>query len=635
MPLNKSRSDAAFRSNVSELRRSGRPRDQSLAIAYRIRRGKADGGEVSDDPFERAAYRVRQGARPEGGRQEGALSAALSDPAFLFNASPFGITRDALSAANQGDYGRALATASPLAVPFAGPALRGAGALLRAAPRTAGTGAAALGVGLPTTTDTAQTAEPSSSEWWRTPREGAPAVPRFEEPTLSPEEEQRYIAPQIQGFSQLGPKAKLEATARRDAMQKSLLQDRERALTEKIARARADWEMANQQTQAAHEAEQARLDQRDLEYKGANQSFREAHPNLTLGLPAAGAAIAGLIPYGGRMLTRGVNNEIGGQLSSAVARARASLGADAATRAAARGEMKAGLGPGGIGRMKDESLTPGGVTGSLGVGALGSGEASLIPYEIDMATLPEGSHGRQEAEDYKNWLQRGGFGSLGGVLGASYGLKAPLMRSKAVPPVSEMEGLLAGLRSPAARTAQKIKTSRRRKPSDDENVIPLREGMASGGSVPFFARQGASNLAHSGMIHSPTSGRSDKLPLGVKGNSFVLPADTVSSIGGGNSMAGAHALDRMFKSAPYGAAMPGMNLKTKAIRQKFADGGSPDAPVTDIMASGGEYVLSPEQVASVGSGDIDRGHDILDSFVKHIRKRTVKVLRKLKGPKAS
>lgn len=86
---------------------------------------------ASEDPFERAAYRTRQSARPEGGRREGALSAALSDPATVFNASPFGVARDALTAGAEGDYGRAALTAAPLALPLVGPVVRGAGALIR------------------------------------------------------------------------------------------------------------------------------------------------------------------------------------------------------------------------------------------------------------------------------------------------------------------------------------------------------------------------------------------------------------------------------------------------------------------------------------------------------------------------
>jgi hypothetical protein len=459
--------------------------------------------------------------------------------------------------------------------------------------------------------------------------------------TLSPEEEQRYIAPPIQGFDKLGPRARLEATARRDALQKSLLQDRERAIAEKIARAREDFEMRNREARSAHEAEQARLDQRDQEYRLANQSFREAHPNLTLALPAAGAAAAGLIPYGGRMVARGLNNQVADQLTASVARARAALGADAATRAAARGEMKAGLGPGGIGRMRDEGLTTSGIAGGLGVGALGSAEASLIPYEIDMA-LPQGSHGRQEAEDPGNWLQRGGFGSLGGVLGSSYGLKAPLLQPRVVPPVSEMEGLLAGLKTAArpkapapdvkAATATKAPPRRRRKPPESEDVAepPLH---AAGGSVapPFYARQGASALGRAGYIHGPTAGRADRVPMKVGGNSYVMPADVVSGIGGGNSTAGAAALNKLFKVGPYGT--PGSHLTAKAIRQKFADGGM--APGVEIAASDGEFVVPPDAVLQVGGGDMKRGHDILDHMVHSVRRKTIKTLRRLPGPKDS
>lgn len=50
MPLNKSKSKAAFKSNVSEMVKSGHPRDQALAASYRIMR-KASGGPVALDPL--------------------------------------------------------------------------------------------------------------------------------------------------------------------------------------------------------------------------------------------------------------------------------------------------------------------------------------------------------------------------------------------------------------------------------------------------------------------------------------------------------------------------------------------------------------------------------------------------------
>lgn len=157
--------------------------------------------------------------------------------------------------------------------------------------------------------------------------------------------------------------------------------------------------------------------------------------------------------------------------------------------------------------------------------------------------------------------------------------------------------------------------------------------MADGGT-PFFARQGARTLAHSGMIHSTVPGRTDRIGMGVKRNSYVIPADVVSSVGQGNSMAGANAFNHMFKSGPYGASLPSGGGIAKPIRQKFAEGGEVDKPV-DIVAAGGEFVVPPEHVERIGGGDMDRGHEILDRMVHHIRKKTIKTLRKLPAPKKS
>ena len=162
----------------------------------------------------------------------------------------------------------------------------------------------------------------------------------------------------------------------------------------------------------------------------------------------------------------------------------------------------------------------------------------------------------------------------------------------------------------------------------------VRRRRADGGSTPWFARSEAKSMVpHSGYIPGATGGRSDKVPMGVKNGAYVLPADVLSGLGQGNSNAGAAFLNHAFKSAPYGASMPGINVKSKAIRQKFADGG--DTPVADIQASAGEYVVAPEIVASLGNGDVSKGHDVLDALVKHVRSKTIKRLKKLPKPKAS
>lgn len=157
-----------------------------------------------------------------------------------------------------------------------------------------------------------------------------------------------------------------------------------------------------------------------------------------------------------------------------------------------------------------------------------------------------------------------------------------------------------------------------------------REAKAIGGGVsspPFYVRNEARDLEHAGMIHSPVAGRTDRLPMSVRSNSYVIPADVVSAVGQGNSMAGASALNRLFKMGPYGSAAAGV---PGAQRPHFADGG--DVP-TDIVAAGGEFVVPPEKVTEIGNGDVDHGHSVLDAMVKHIRNQNIKTLRTLPGPK--
>lgn len=146
---------------------------------------------------------------------------------------------------------------------------------------------------------------------------------------------------------------------------------------------------------------------------------------------------------------------------------------------------------------------------------------------------------------------------------------------------------------------------------------------------------------HSGPIHSPVAGRTDHLPMHVKSGSYVIPADIISAMGEGNTMAGFKAARRMFSSLPYfekeqayGSEAPMYGAQGGPYGAKFASGGDvADVGLVPIVAAGGEYVVTPEEVTAVGKGDIDSGHEILDEFVKHFRKKTIKTLQKLPGPK--
>lgn len=187
-----------------------------------------------------------------------------------------------------------------------------------------------------------------------------------------------------------------------------------------------------------------------------------------------------------------------------------------------------------------------------------------------------------------------------------------------------------------------------------------------------------------GYLNSQVAGRTDRLPIGVDPDSYVLPADIVSGVGQGNSTAGARLFDEAFKSGPWGTKLPAMKRgmgipsppRSTAPKESATAGsmaglagalkgmgglnptivtggdietlGTPDTvedtlkrggkpkskskPVS-IAAAGGEYVVSPDQVRLIGGGDIKEGHRLLHAMVEQIRKATIKKLRSLPGPK--
>ena len=130
-----------------------------------------------------------------------------------------------------------------------------------------------------------------------------------------------------------------------------------------------------------------------------------------------------------------------------------------------------------------------------------------------------------------------------------------------------------------------------------------RQSRAEGGDV--------NAKIHVGPIHSSVAGRTDHLPINVPSGAYVIPADIISAMGEGNTMAGFKIANQVF-----------------GVQQA-----SPQDEPVEIVAAGGEYVISPESVANVGGGDIDAGHANLDDFVKQYRAKTVKTLQSLPGPR--
>lgn len=94
-------------------------------------------------------------------------------------------------------------------------------------------------------------------------------------------------------------------------------------------------------------------------------------------------------------------------------------------------------------------------------------------------------------------------------------------------------------------------------PQKQAVAAALRTARAHGGKV------------HKGPIHSSVAGRTDHLPMHVASGSYVIPADIISAMGEGNSMAGFKVAQNIFsghnitkgtpygeKGLPYGVPMP-------------------------------------------------------------------------------
>lgn len=143
-----------------------------------------------------------------------------------------------------------------------------------------------------------------------------------------------------------------------------------------------------------------------------------------------------------------------------------------------------------------------------------------------------------------------------------------------------------------------------------------RRARAEGGAVEDRVFTGPVNMA--------VPGRTDRIPVHVPSGSYVLPADIVSSLGEGNTLAGFKAVKRMFE----GGGVYGEKIRRRAAAGGFVG----DGKTVPVIVAGGEYIIPPEVVDAIGDGDMKKGHAILDDFVKSRRKQTVKHLKSLPGP---
>jgi hypothetical protein len=141
-------------------------------------------------------------------------------------------------------------------------------------------------------------------------------------------------------------------------------------------------------------------------------------------------------------------------------------------------------------------------------------------------------------------------------------------------------------------------------PQKQAVAAALRTARARGGKV------------HKGAIHSSVAGRTDHLPMHVASGSYVIPADIISAMGEGNSMAGFKIAKDIFsvknitkgtpygeKGLPYSVSMPqkagggAADSGSKGISRPDSGGSNP-APARSAPAAA--------PAAAVGNGRSDR-----------------------------
>lgn len=173
--------------------------------------------------------------------------------------------------------------------------------------------------------------------------------------------------------------------------------------------------------------------------------------------------------------------------------------------------------------------------------------------------------------------------------------------------------------------------------------------LARIGQQPWFVKQEARNLTHTGPIMSAVPGRTDAHAMNVPSGSYVVPAQAVSHLGQNNTLAGMNVLSKMFgPGGPYGTSapsimrgrsMPGIPkmphaalMKPPRLSDKGGARGEGMGQPVPINAAGGEFIIPPEVVMKIGGGNLNHGHKILDNWIMQIKKEHAETIKKLPGP---
>ena len=138
-------------------------------------------------------------------------------------------------------------------------------------------------------------------------------------------------------------------------------------------------------------------------------------------------------------------------------------------------------------------------------------------------------------------------------------------------------------------------------PQKQAIAAALRTARAHGGKV------------HKGPIHSSVAGRTDHLPMHVASGSYVIPADIISAMGEGNSMAGFKVAQNIF----------GGHNRTKGT--PYGEHGLPYGVPTPRKAEGGNLSGTPHRSPQNGIGTLINAfrspegmHGLVDTLMGNI-----------------
>jgi hypothetical protein len=632
MPLEHSSTKEAFSRNVATEIRHGKPRDQALAIAYRIKRQRkrrggranyADGG-ADDSPYSMTgALASEAAAAPLEPKEVIAMGASAADPFGV----PSAIAGDIYGPA--GEAWQHAKEAAPIAS-LAGSFLTPAGVVnlpakgLAAAAKYGAPAAAGLaGLGLMATSDQAGGAEGKE--------EGKILTPNMAGMPTHTENERKEIS---------------DIQARMDKQQKTLARQLDNLPGKSNAQARQDL-IAN--AAKLTEPMQARIDQinsgvgqRQREWQGeqtrereakhqAEMGFAERYPTITTAAPFVGAVGGGLTgALTGRALKAGRAGEAA-DWAAAIDRVQKGMSRPGWTASPAGQAAIAEL------RQRQAMGLPGRTVGKVGTiagaglaGGLEGGIASAWPSIYDAETLPVGSpNQRGAAERLGNeefWKSRvlpaAAIGVAAGGLGAKYGT----MGTKIAEPEARTTGALAGADAAAARAARNpppvfYDLPSGPRPQVRSAMAPPEEIADAPAAIGSAMRRVANNpQPQLPLLVKTKNGRYQYAPGHEKAGQFAPKTEYGEAAGGAvndPAMSAASRVKRAF-GGPSGGMPPWyVRQEARGMTGPLHGVSTGRADHLPINVPGGSYVLPADHVSALGQGNSQAGMAILNHMFGH------------------